>query len=39
MPGGHFFPEEHPQLTAELIRDFLLREAALPRSAAEVIDL
>jgi haloacetate dehalogenase len=23
VPGGHFFPEEQPQLTAELIRDFL----------------
>ena len=25
VEGGHFFPEEHPRLTAELIRRFLLR--------------
>ena len=24
VEGGHFFPEEHPQITAELIRCFLL---------------
>jgi hypothetical protein len=24
VEGGHFFPEEHPRLTAELIRCFLL---------------
>ena len=25
IDGGHFFPEEHPRLTAELIRRFLLK--------------
>jgi haloacetate dehalogenase len=27
IDGGHFFPEECPQLTASLIRDFLIRSA------------
>jgi haloacetate dehalogenase len=38
VPGGHFFPEEHPELTAELIRDFLLREAALSRSVGATVE-
>jgi haloacetate dehalogenase len=31
MEGGHFFPEEHPTLTADVIRRFLLRHSGNSR--------
>jgi len=36
MAGGHFFPEEIPDLTADLIRDFLRRRAGTYIKAAKV---
>jgi haloacetate dehalogenase len=33
VEGGHFFPEEHPQLTAELIRCFLLGAGGVRKQA------
>jgi haloacetate dehalogenase len=33
VEGGHFFPEEHPQSTAELIRCFLLGDGGVGKQA------
>ena len=33
VEGGHFFPEEHPQLTAKLIRCFLLGDDGVRKQA------
>jgi haloacetate dehalogenase len=34
VEGGHFFPEEHPQSTAELIRCFLLGDGGVGKQAS-----
>jgi haloacetate dehalogenase len=36
VAGGHFFPEEHPRQTAELIRSFLLNDEIRTDAAKEM---